>query len=231
MLSEATTLNTCPLTGRLKASLMWTSISRQHQHGTAMEAYVTALELLHASVAISRTLGSRYMNLSTDSRHQSLGPDAASLAIANGDIIRAVELLEQGRSILFTQLGQYRAPIDDLREVDPILADQFTTLSAQLNMYALSSAENSGLGSSGTPTQSTEDTIARCVEMLLEIWLMMSNLYLILGAFLFAVLDIKNSQTSGMLLLIIFDKPRASRHFCDQSHFSSFSNPQSMAQS
>jgi hypothetical protein len=176
MLKEAATLNSCRLGSRLQASLNWVSMSRQHQHSTAMGAYVTALELLHASITISHTLSARYIDLTADLRYQSLGPDAASLAIANGDIIRAVELLEQGRNILFTQLGQYRTPIDDLREVDPILANQFTTLSAQLNMFALSipSAENGTYPASDALTHATKDKIAMWVKLLLDMWFMMS---------------------------------------------------------
>jgi hypothetical protein len=159
MLMEAATLSTCPLATRLAASRVWIIVSRKHQHGTTMEAYVVALELLYATVAISRTLNARYNHISTEPGHHSLGPDAASLAIAQGDMVRAVELSEQGRNILFTQLGQYRTPIDDLRQVDLNLADQFTTLSAQLNKFALSSAENKAPG--GILTHLTGDEVAR----------------------------------------------------------------------
>jgi hypothetical protein len=165
LLKEAASLTSCPLASRSDASLRWISASRRHQHESALEAYMTALELLHTSVAISRTLNTRYnrlSNCSPQASNGSLGPDAASLAIEKGDLEKAIELLELGRSILFTQLGQYRTPVDDLRKVDGSLADRFTRLSAQLNVSALPSTKNS-VDMGKVIAHSSEDDITRCV--------------------------------------------------------------------
>jgi hypothetical protein len=45
-----------------------------------------------------------------------LAVDAISCALQGGDECRAVELLEQGRTVIWTQMARVRMPLDDLRE-------------------------------------------------------------------------------------------------------------------
>ena len=50
----------------------------------------------------------------------------------------AIELLEQGRAVLWSKLRGYRHPLDKLRTIDKELFDQFGTLSGQLECLAMS---------------------------------------------------------------------------------------------
>ena len=70
---------------------------------------------------------------------RSLASDAASAAIDAGDLEAAVELLEQGRVILWSKMEQYRHPLDQLREVDRELADLLQTLNAEREHISVSS--------------------------------------------------------------------------------------------
>ncbi|KAJ7791824.1 CHAT domain-containing protein [Mycena leptocephala] len=58
--------------------------------------------------------------------------DAASAAIAVHDYQKAVEWLDQGRSVIWGQLLSLRSPVDELRNSHPGLADQLVSLSASL---------------------------------------------------------------------------------------------------
>jgi len=44
----------------------------------------------------------------------------------------AVELLEQGRTILWSRIARYRQPLDLLRQVNPDLADRLQALTIAL---------------------------------------------------------------------------------------------------
>ncbi|KAG2151577.1 uncharacterized protein EDB93DRAFT_1138212 [Suillus bovinus] len=44
-----------------------------------------------------------------------LAVDAASCALHSGDVCDAVELLEQGRAIIWTQMTRLRTPLDSLQ--------------------------------------------------------------------------------------------------------------------
>ena len=79
------------------------------------------------------------LGLDLRSRHQALmsGSDglarnAASCAIQSGQHGDAIELLEEGRAVFWSQALQLRVPIDDLRVVAPQLAQSLTEITFQL---------------------------------------------------------------------------------------------------
>lgn len=120
---------------RLDCALAWASFARQEKEETALGAYRVALELLDTSVTIARDLEMQHARLAKrndSSDVRGLASDAAALAIDQQQARLAVELLEQGRGILFAQLGRYRTPLDELRAVDGDLASEFAAISSQL---------------------------------------------------------------------------------------------------
>lgn len=50
---------------------------------------------------------------------------AAALALDQHKVESAIEFLEQGRNILFSQMRRFRTPLLDLQVVDEELADEF----------------------------------------------------------------------------------------------------------
>jgi CHAT domain len=69
----------------------------------------------------------------------SLASDATSYAIEKGELEKAVELLEQGRVLLWSETRGFRTPLDRLRQVDETLADRFASTSRALANLTLSS--------------------------------------------------------------------------------------------
>ncbi|KAG1735670.1 uncharacterized protein EDB91DRAFT_1250301 [Suillus paluster] len=55
-------------------------------------------------------------SLSMKDSISTLAVDAASCALRRGDVCRAVELLEQGMTLIWTQMARLHAPIDILQE-------------------------------------------------------------------------------------------------------------------
>ena len=74
---------------------------------------------------------------------RSLASDAASAAIDAEDLETVVELLEQGRAILWSKMKGYRYPLDPLHQVNGQLADAFKKISVQLERLAISSQSGS----------------------------------------------------------------------------------------
>ncbi|KAH7920930.1 hypothetical protein BV22DRAFT_1132700 [Leucogyrophana mollusca] len=97
---------------RLESSLDWVSKSRGHSSQVA--AYRASLDLLDRHVVVAPSLLSRHHILRTIAP-SSLASDAAACAIGRGQLDAAVELLEQGRALLWTQLARFRTPLDTLR--------------------------------------------------------------------------------------------------------------------
>jgi hypothetical protein len=58
--------------------------------------------------------------------------DAASYAIQSRSYEEAIEMLEQGRALLWSGMRSLRTPLEHLHEVDKSLADEFTEISRAL---------------------------------------------------------------------------------------------------
>ena len=84
-----------------------------------------------------------------------LALDAASNSINQGKFTSAIELLEQGRTVLWSRLRGYRHPLDKLHTIDKELFDHFETLSGQLECLAMSVE----LGMSASSTSASEFNI------------------------------------------------------------------------
>ncbi|KAK0236650.1 CHAT domain-containing protein [Armillaria nabsnona] len=78
----------------------------------ARQAFQTAIGLLHQLAFIGWDPESRHRRLSSIATV--FACDGAAWALQKGDIGQAVEWLEQGRSILWLQLLQFRQPFDDI---------------------------------------------------------------------------------------------------------------------
>ncbi|KAG2151623.1 CHAT domain-containing protein [Suillus bovinus] len=100
------------LLSRLRASLHWVRVARQHLHVTELEAYTTSMRLLDAYMSATASVSSRQSAM--QDFPGTLAMDAASCALRSGDVFHAVELLEQGRTIIWTQMTRLRMPLDDL---------------------------------------------------------------------------------------------------------------------
>ena len=64
--------------------------------------------------------------------------DAASEAIRLGDVKWAVELLDQGRSLLWSEMGRFRVPSAELARAHPELASRFEQVCSDLRSISQS---------------------------------------------------------------------------------------------
>ncbi|KAG1747661.1 CHAT domain-containing protein [Suillus lakei] len=118
----------------LAAAKLWATSAEQLIHDSALAAYQTALKFLVQHVAV----------LASSSRHfdvvrkatSSLAMDAFSCGVCHGALTTAVELVEQGRAVFWTQLAHLRTPLDELAasgDTGEALAEEFKQLSFMLD--------------------------------------------------------------------------------------------------
>ncbi|KAF8840462.1 TPR-like protein [Paxillus ammoniavirescens] len=121
---------------RLQVSLAWVRAAETHRHDasqSALDAYAWCLRLLDSHISAAMSISSRYNAM----KHfpVDLSVDAASCALRCGNVPLALELLEQGRALLWTQLARFHTLLDDLRSSDPRagpLVKRFQQLSSML---------------------------------------------------------------------------------------------------
>ncbi|KAH8111128.1 TPR-like protein [Phellopilus nigrolimitatus] len=124
---------------RLSVAVRWAALARSQRHVSTVKAYRLALSLLESWLVKSPTVQMQHKILSGKNGYPTLASDAASYAIEIGDVAQAVEMLEQGRALIWSQLRGFRTPIEQLREVNKGLADRFLTTSRELESLATSS--------------------------------------------------------------------------------------------
>ena len=115
--------------GDLSASRSWTRAAEYFQHPTMLLAHETSLRLLVQHIATLPSLPQHLVILKNLT--SSLAVDAFSACIRKRAPVHAVELLEQGRGVFWSQLTRLRSPLDDVIVSGPAgktLADEFTRL-------------------------------------------------------------------------------------------------------
>ncbi|KAG1722186.1 CHAT domain-containing protein [Suillus lakei] len=147
----------------LRASLRWIHRASQYSHCTELEAYATSMQFLDAFMSATASVSSRHSAMKEFPR--TLAVDAASCALRSGDVYRAVELLEQGRTLIWTQMARLRTPLDSLENHGDhavALMKKFRDLSSLLDKPPASNPE-------GTTKVSVEAEAAR-YRRLVEEW-------------------------------------------------------------
>ncbi|KAJ7856020.1 CHAT domain-containing protein, partial [Mycena leptocephala] len=126
--TSAACSTTGPASIRFEAARRWAKHAQVHQPSSILRAYTTAIELL-PELAWLGSITDRHHHLSQAGQ---VVRDAASAAIAVHEYQKAVEWLDQGRSVIWGQLLNLRTPVDELREGHPNLANQLDSLSKSL---------------------------------------------------------------------------------------------------
>ncbi|EKM60632.1 uncharacterized protein PHACADRAFT_203794 [Phanerochaete carnosa HHB-10118-sp] len=156
---------------RLQTATHWASLAHDRNHPSTLEAYRTGLELLEQNFAYFPTLEMQHEAVREAG---SLSSNGAAYAISQGDIKLAVEMLEQGRATLWSQVRRLRTPLDQLAaDGDSIhLRDAFLEKSRALE--ALNTSANpfisrSGIGEGDDPYGRMLETKHRLTAELNEV--------------------------------------------------------------
>jgi len=110
----------------------WIYHAENHHHISAIDAYNAALQALPQLAALSSDIQSRQEALSAGS--DGLARDASRCAIRTGNLVKAIEFLEAGRSIFWSQYLSLRSPFDRLHDVQPQLANKLQDISTELEL-------------------------------------------------------------------------------------------------
>ena len=113
----------------LSAARGWIHVAEDFQHPTILLAYETSFRLLMQHLAALPSLP-RHLDI-LKKLTSSLAVDAFSACLRKSTPARAVELLEQGRGVFWSQLTRLHSPLDDVIATSPegkTLADEFARL-------------------------------------------------------------------------------------------------------
>ncbi|KDR74208.1 hypothetical protein GALMADRAFT_70977 [Galerina marginata CBS 339.88] len=149
---------------RLEAAKTWANLCQKHDPPQSLEAYDVAIQLVSLVAGVEHTIEKRHEKLTDIS---TLSVAAASTAVSLGMYETALEWLEQGRCIVWSQINSLRSPLDDLREYDEALADRLYRISRSLES-AGSRASSIGIDTTMSQRISLQDEVNNHVNLAQE---------------------------------------------------------------
>ncbi|KAF7789560.1 hypothetical protein EIP86_000506 [Pleurotus ostreatoroseus] len=142
---KAATHKTTSARGRYQAAIEWAELARSEAHPTTIQAYSHALSLLDRCVTSFPTAELQHLVLVNMTKTMTLASDACSAAIEAKQFDIAVELLDQGRCLMWTRLTRYRDSLKELQLTNGTLAAEFQVASRELENLALSATGSTTL--------------------------------------------------------------------------------------
>ena len=119
---------------RFQLACAWAHMSRTHQHPSTSTAYETALSLMQDFPAFSPTLQLQHATLTILPVHSHAMPlSYASYQVEQGRLEQAIETLERGRALLWSEMRRLRTSIDQLLDADPESGHRFAAVNRDLD--------------------------------------------------------------------------------------------------
>ena len=137
---------------RFELAYHWAYTGRIFRHPSVPVAYNSAMSLMQESLAFAPTLSNQHdLLLEKHDLYEKTPLNFASYHIRAGQVERAIETLEQGRALLWSEMRGLRTSTDRLRAADSDLADRFTAINRELEMLTTSASlgESAGMDDGG----------------------------------------------------------------------------------
>ena len=123
--------------GRLPISFIWATIAHRFGHPSASTAYDHAMSWMQASLTFAPTLDKQHSRLVATHGVHAIPLDYTSYHIYTGHLERAIEILERGRALLWSEMRGLRTSIDQIRLANSNLADKFSVVNQELETLTL----------------------------------------------------------------------------------------------
>ena len=118
---------------RFQLSCQWAIIARSIRHSTTLTAYKKAMSLMQSSLSFAPTVSVQHACLVAMGENcQTMPLDHASYQIDLGHFEEAVETLEQGRALLWSEMRGLRIPVAQLIKEDSLSAQRFAQINQEL---------------------------------------------------------------------------------------------------
>ena len=133
----------------LPISFRWATVARRFGHPSASTGYDHAMSSMQSSLTFAPTLDRQHSRLvatrdTRDSWH-TIPLDYASYHIDTGHLEQAIETLERGRALLWSEMRGLRTSIDQIRLADSNLADNFSAVNRKLETLTLALSVNNNV--------------------------------------------------------------------------------------
>ena len=124
---------------RFHTSCEWSHYARLFSHPSTLPAYQSAISLMQESLFFAPTLEIQHFRLvAMRDKYEELPLDYASYLVRIGQLRQAIETLERGRGLLWSEMRGLHTSIDQLRAVNLPLAEMFAGVNQDLEALTIS---------------------------------------------------------------------------------------------
>ena len=110
----------------------WAYIARDNRHPTVSTAYERAMSLMPDTLLFAPTLQLQHHTLATSDDFHKMSLDYASYRVDLGQLKEAIETLERGRALLWSEMRYLRISIDQLPQAGSQLGEKFVAVNRDL---------------------------------------------------------------------------------------------------
>jgi len=150
---------------RFSCAFAWARAARLLAHPSITAACENAFSLMQDSLAFAPTLEIQHFRLvAMRDAYEQLPLNYASHLVHIGQIEQAVETLEGGRGLLFSEMRGLRTSLDQLRAIDSALAEKFADINRDLETLTTTTVSpEAWLNNGGAEAQDTMEPFGHFV--------------------------------------------------------------------
>lgn len=127
---------------RFKFSCLWAFLARHFGHSSVSSAYESAISLSRSSLAFGPTIQVQQARLvGMSGTCEGMPLDYASYQISTGCVEQAIETLERGRALLWSEMRGFRSSIDQPNSSYLQMAERLTSLNRELETLTVSATQ------------------------------------------------------------------------------------------
>ncbi|KAI9452590.1 CHAT domain-containing protein [Lactarius psammicola] len=145
LLSQCANDGDATLPNRILFACKLAFVARRTRHPSVSTAYESAMSLKRDTLLFAPTLQLQHATLATSHNTHSMPLDYASYQVDLHQLEEAVETLERGRALLWSEMRHLRISVDQLLEADPQLGHKFAAVNQDLEELTKSIPPSHGL--------------------------------------------------------------------------------------
>jgi CHAT domain-containing protein len=120
------------LLGQFHVACFWALLARDTQHPSVSAAYEVALSLMQDTLLFAPTVQLQHTTLAADDMYSKMPLDYVSYQVYLCQLEKAIETLERGRCLLWSEMRHLRTSSDQLVGADPDLRDKYAEVNREL---------------------------------------------------------------------------------------------------
>ncbi|KAI0249953.1 CHAT domain-containing protein [Lactifluus subvellereus] len=151
---------------KLRDACTWVAIAQESGHPSVLTAYKTAMSWMQTSLVFAPTLHTQHAHLLAVEEANKIPLEYASYQVQTGHLEEAIQTLERGRALLWSEMRGLRTSIDRLSSAHPDLATKLTIINQDLEtlMTSIPPGSTGDIDEDGAPGEAGTDAFSNFLK-------------------------------------------------------------------